>query len=48
MCEIASNQRIETSEVYDINQNTIIKFTRRFNKNEVTLYYLKFDPDFAC
>ena len=47
VCDIASNKQIETREFYNMNQNSIIDFTKRFNKNEVTLYCRKCDPDFA-
>ena len=48
MCDIASNKQIETNEFDDLNQNSIIDYTKRYNKNEATLYCGKFDPDFAC
>ena len=31
-----------------MNQNSIIDFTRKFNKNFVSLYCRKCDFDFAC
>jgi len=48
MCDIASNKQIEKCEFYKMNQNIIIKFKRRHNKNKATLYFRKCDPDFAC
>ena len=31
-----------------MNQNSIIGFMTRYNKNKVTLYCKKYDPDSAC
>ena len=31
-----------------MNKNSIIDFTKRCNKNEVTLHYRKYAHDFAC
>ena len=47
VCDITSNNQIETGEFFNMNRNSIIDFTRRFNKNEVTIYCGKCDPDFA-
>jgi hypothetical protein len=32
---------------YNMPQNSIITLTKEHNKNEVTLYCRKYDPDFA-
>ena len=48
VCDIASNKQIETREFYNMNQSSFIDFIKRFNKNKVTLYCRKCDPDFAC
>ena len=45
-CDIASNKQIETRELYNRNNNSIINFTRIYNKNKVTLHSRKCDPDF--
>jgi hypothetical protein len=45
--DIASNKQIETCELYNMNQNSIIDFTKRYNKGEVALYCRKCDPDFC-
>ena len=45
VCDSASNNQIEKHEFYNMNQNSTIDFTTRNNKNEVTLYCRKFDPD---
>ena len=45
--DIASNKQIETCELYNMNLNSIIDFPRLYNKNKVTLYGIKFNPDFA-
>jgi len=47
-CNIASNKQIEPREFYNLNQNIIIDFTKRHNKNEVTLFCTKCDHDFAA
>ena len=47
VCEIASNKQIETCEFYRMNENSIIDYTKRYDKSEVTLYCRKFDPDIA-
>ena len=47
VCDIASNKEIKTHEFYNMNQSSIIDFTKRFNKNEVTLYCRKCNSDFA-
>jgi hypothetical protein len=48
ICDIASNRQIETREFYNINVNSIIDCTKRYNKSEVTLYCRKCDTDFAA
>ena len=48
VCDIASNKQTETHEFYNMNQNNISDFTKRYHKNEVKLYCRKYDPDFAC
>ena len=45
---IASNEQIETRDFYYMNQNSIIDFTTRYNKSDITLYYRKCDPYFTC
>ena len=45
---IALNKRIETGEFCIMNENSIIDFTRRNNKNEVALYFRKFYPGYKC
>ena len=47
VCEIASNKQIETCEFYRMNENSIIDYTKRYDKSEVTLYCRKCDPDIA-
>ena len=47
VCDIASNSQIETREFYNMNANSIIDYTKRYDKSEVTLYCRKCDPDFA-
>ena len=47
VCEIPSNKQIETREFYNMNLNSIIGFTRRCNRNEVTFYCRKCNHDFA-
>ena len=46
LCDIVSNKQIETRDFYNMNRNSIIGFTKRYTKNEVTLHCIKFDPDF--
>ena len=48
MYNIVSNEQIEASSFYNMSQNSIIDFTRRYDKGEITLYCRKCDPDFAC
>jgi len=48
LCAIASNKQIETLEFYNMNGNSIIDFTWRYNKHEVTLHCRRCDSDFAC
>ena len=38
VCDDASNKQIETCEFYNMNQNNIIDYTKRYYKNEVRLY----------
>ena len=38
---------METREFYTMNENSIIDFTKRYNKSEVTFCWRKCDPDFA-
>jgi len=45
---IASNKQLETHKIDNMNQNSIIDFMNRYNKNKVTLYGRKCDRDFAC
>ena len=47
MCGITSKKQIEACELYNMNHNCIIDFTKRYNKNVVKLYCGKCDPDFA-
>jgi hypothetical protein len=47
VCDIASNKQIEIREFYNMNQSSIVDFTKRFNKKEVKLYCRKCDHDFA-
>jgi len=47
MCDIALNNQIERHKFCNMNQNSIIDLTKIYNKNEVALYYRKWDPDFA-
>ena len=47
VCDIASNRQIETREFKNMNANSIIDYTKRYDKSEVTLCCRKFDPDFA-
>ena len=46
--DFTSNKQIETPEFYNMNQNNIIDFTRRYNNSEVTLYCGKCNPNFVC
>ena len=48
VCDVASNKQIETSAFYSRNKKNIIDFTKRYNKNEVSLCCRKNDSDFAC
>ena len=41
LCDNASNKKIETCEFYNMDQNSTINFTKRYNKSEVTLYGAK-------
>ena len=48
ICDIASNKQIETREFYNMNENSMIDYTKRYDKSEVTLYCRKCDPDIAA
>jgi len=48
VCDIASNKQIDTHKFYNMNQSSVIDFTKRHNKNEIKLYCRKCNPDFAC
>ena len=48
VCDIASNKQFGARDFCDMNQNGMIDFTKRYNKNEVTLYCRKCDPYFVC
>jgi len=48
ICDIASNKQVEKRELYNMAQISIIYYTMRYNKNEVTLFCRKCDPGFAC
>jgi hypothetical protein len=47
VCDIASNKQIETHEFYNTNEISIIDYTKRHDKSEVTLYCRKCNPDIA-
>jgi hypothetical protein len=48
VCDIPSNKQIETREFYNVNENSIIDYTKRHNKSEVTLFCRKCDLDIAA
>ena len=48
VCDIASSKQIETLGFYIMNKNSIISFTKRYNKNKDTLYCSKYDREFVC
>ena len=37
VCNIAWNSQIKTREIYNMNENSTIDFTKRYNKDEATL-----------
>ena len=45
LCDNASNKQIETREFYNMNEKSIIDFTKRYNKSELILHCRKCDPD---
>jgi hypothetical protein len=48
VCDIASNKQIKTDKFYKMNENSIIDYTKRYDKSEVTLYCRKCVPDIAA
>jgi hypothetical protein len=48
VCDIASNKQIERYEFFKMNENSIIDYTKRYDKSEGTLCCRKSDPDIAA